>query len=519
MTRPTISLMTDFGLQDSYVGQMKGVIAGINSEAAVIDITHAIPPQNLVWGAIALCDALDAFPAGTIHVAVVDPGVGSSRRAIAAEIGPLKFVCPDNGLLTLVLRKYPLIRAVVLDREKWGRAVSAQTFHGRDLFAPVAATWSLGHDLTIFGPPLTSPLVTLPIAEYQQITHRNGHSGTIRGHFVAVDHFGNAITDIPESAIPGPVIEFAITFGDQRLTKISRCYADESPGDTIALFGSNGRLEIAVVNGSAARQFGLRSGEEIAIDWCRKPISIVPSVAKDKLPKGVFVTGTDTDVGKTHIATMIIRALKASGFRVGAYKPVCSGAIKDSSGVLRWNDVDQLQNAIGPGSDPDWICKNRFVAPVSPPLAAKQEGRSIDFDNLVTGVNRWIGNCEILVVEGAGGLLSPVTDRETVADLALSMGYPLLLVGRCGLGTINQTLLTIEAARSRGLQIAGVVLNQASPADDLSLAESNAIEIERRGNTAVLGIVETGNSVGLQRHGRPVTIHWSKIATVGSIRP
>ncbi len=227
---------------------------------------------------------------------------------------------------------------------------------------------------------------------------------------------------------------------------------------------------------------------------------------------GLFVTGTDTNIGKTHVATLIVRALRANGHRVGAYKPVCSGAVLDSTGTAQWEDIERLRAALGVDWPDDAISPQRFLAPLAPPLAARAEGRTVDFGRLVSGIKWWRGKVDLLIVEGAGGLLAPVAETETAADLAQAIGFPLVIVARCGLGTINHTLLTVEAARRRGLSIAGVVLNQSHPGDDRALAEANAAEIETRGIVVVLGIVDWGSPDGLHRHGCPVTIPWSDLA-------
>jgi dethiobiotin synthetase len=228
-------------------------------------------------------------------------------------------------------------------------------------------------------------------------------------------------------------------------------------------------------------------------------------------PRGLFVTGTDTNVGKTHLASMIIRDLRQSGHRVGAYKPACSGAVIDAKGD-RWDDIERLRSALGAEYPDDLICPQRFLAPLAPPMAARAEGRQVDFDLLVHGAEHWQPHADLLIVEGAGGLLAPVAEAKTVADLAIAIGYPLIIVARCGLGTINHTLLTVEAARHRGLSVAGIVLNQSRPEDDFALAESNATAIAAHGQIPILGIVAWGASDGLQRHGRAVTIPWSDLA-------
>ena len=265
MNRPCISLLTDFGLHDTYVGQMKGAIAAINPAANVVDLTHAIPPQQVLQAAIALADAVDPFPAGTIHVAVVDPGVGSSRRAIAAEIGSQKFVCPDNGLLSVVLRRQQLRRAVLLDQPRWWTPAVSHTFHGRDLFAPVAAAWSLGHDLSEFGSPLVEPLMELSLPDLVVDVDAVTGQTIVRGCVLAVDHFGNLVTNVPRAAIPLESTSIEVIVGQTRLRGIERCYSDRGPGECLALFGSSGRLEIAVVNGNAARLLEMDVGNAVMV--------------------------------------------------------------------------------------------------------------------------------------------------------------------------------------------------------------------------------------------------------------
>ena len=226
---------------------------------------------------------------------------------------------------------------------------------------------------------------------------------------------------------------------------------------------------------------------------------------------GLFITGTDTNIGKTHVAALIIGALRREVRRVGAYKPVCSGSTTDSDGRPVWDDVARLRAALGETCPDELICPQRFLAPLAPPMAAAAEGRAVDYQQLIQGASAWTELADLLVVEGAGGLLAPIAEAKTVADLAVEIGYPLVIVARCGLGTINHTLLTIEAAQRRGLTVAGIVLNQHQPADDLSLAEANAAAIEEFGGVLVLGIVKWGQVDGLHRHGRPVTIPWSEL--------
>ena len=232
--------------------------------------------------------------------------------------------------------------------------------------------------------------------------------------------------------------------------------------------------------------------------------------------KALFVTGTDTNVGKTHVTCLIARQLIAKGVRVAAYKPVCSGAILHESitgqaPTVRWEDIDRLKSATG-GIWPDEIlCPQKFLAPLAPPVAARMEGKSVDFDLMVRGAEQF-KQADLLLIEGAGGWLSPLTSTATVADLAKSLHVPVLIVARAGLGTINHTLLTIESIRARGLVIAGVILNEADSSGSDQSILTNGEEIENRSGVAVLGIVRHGSNLDLLRHQQPVTINWVVLA-------
>jgi len=230
--------------------------------------------------------------------------------------------------------------------------------------------------------------------------------------------------------------------------------------------------------------------------------------------RAIFVTGTDTGVGKTHVAALILRQLRNEGRQVGAYKPACSGATQLPDGSWIWEDLVRLKEAIGdqPFHDRephiDIICPQRFRTPVAPPVAARLEQHPIDSELLAEGVNTWRGRAEGVVIEGVGGWLCPVSDEWTIADLAVRWKVPVLIVSRRGLGTINHTLLTIESVRSRGLSIAGIILNEAEPiADDPSIAD-NAAEIERRSGVPVLAELLHGDTGELRRAGVPVRIRW-----------
>ena len=209
-----------------------------------------------------------------------------------------------------------------------------------------------------------------------------------------------------------------------------------------------------------------------------------------KPPLGLFVTGTDTEVGKTWVASMIVRSLAESGHRVGVYKPVASDCIGDGTKMVS-EDALALWEAAGRPLSLDAVCPQKFGAPLAAPLAARAEGRSIDSKLLREGISVWADECDIVVVEGAGGLMSPVTDDEFVADLAADLGYPLVVVAPNVLGVINQSLQTlITAACFRdGLPVAGIILNDTQILDGDASIDTNQDEIARRTETPILGRV------------------------------
>ena len=206
-------------------------------------------------------------------------------------------------------------------------------------------------------------------------------------------------------------------------------------------------------------------------------------------PPGLFITGTDTDVGKTYVTALMAREMREAGVRVGVYKPVASGCTIGAEGRQICPDAEELSRATGGQFDIERIAPQQFQAALAPPVAARLEGTSVDADLLRTGVEWWRGRVDLLLVEGVGGLLCPITEEESVADLVRDLGYPLIVVARLGLGTINHTLLTLEAAQSRGLTVAGVILNQSTQADADVASEFNPAEIVRRSGVPVLGVV------------------------------
>lgn len=230
--------------------------------------------------------------------------------------------------------------------------------------------------------------------------------------------------------------------------------------------------------------------------------------------RGLFVTGTDTGVGKTHVAGEIVRELRAAGRRVGAFKPACSGAITDANNPPCWDDLVRLHDALGQDATDDLICPQRFLAPLAPPVAARHEGRTVDLGAIERGLEAWRSRCDIVIVEGAGGLLCPLTDELTMADLAARFGFPLLIVARLGLGTINHTLLTVDVAVRRGLSVAGVLFNESVPAADDVSAATNAEEVAARCDVPVLAIRRHASASWLSRFGQATQLDWWTLAGV-----
>lgn len=264
-----ITLVTDFGLDGPYVAVMKGVILGINPGAVIVDISHAIEPQNIAQAAFLLGTAHRYFPEGTIHVAVVDPGVGSRRRAIILKTPSAYFVAPDNGILSYVLAEAsarasepetgerelsPGLEAVAITNPRFWRHPVSSTFHGRDIFAPVASHLSLGVPLHQFGEAIRSLFAfALPQPHIAA-------DGLVIGHIVHIDHFGNLITDIGSSLIDKDIL---IEVSGHQITGLSSCYAEGD--ELLALIGSSGNLEIAVRDDSAARRLRAELGSEVRV--------------------------------------------------------------------------------------------------------------------------------------------------------------------------------------------------------------------------------------------------------------
>jgi S-adenosyl-L-methionine hydrolase (adenosine-forming) len=259
MSRPIITLTTDFGVGSPYVAEMKGVLLSINAESRLVDITHAVPPQDIRWGALVLGDTAGWFPPGTIHVAVVDPGVGTTRRLIGVECEGHCFLGPDNGIFSRVLGGRAVTRQVELTEPRYWRDHLSHTFHGRDILAPVAAHRALGVPLEQLGTPCRD-LFQLEFAEPAV------QKGVIWGECLLVDSFGNLVTNISRRLLE-PLGETAweISMAQRTITRFVRTYGDGAEGELLALLGSHDRLEIAQVNGSAARELGAGVGMPIQV--------------------------------------------------------------------------------------------------------------------------------------------------------------------------------------------------------------------------------------------------------------
>jgi S-adenosyl-L-methionine hydrolase (adenosine-forming) len=264
-----ITLLTDFGLKDNYTASMKGVILGINPHARLVDVSHLVPPQDIRSGAFLLRRVYQDFPPGTIHLAVVDPGVGTSRRGLAMKAGGYFFVGPDNGLFSWILRKEHMWSAHSLEVSAYWRRVVSRTFHGRDIFAPVAAHLASGVDVSAFG-PACSPLLA-------PWSSPEGREDELAGEVVYVDHFGNAITNLTRKDLDlfAPSDQWAVTVGEQSISKVAETYGDEAPGSIMALIGSDDHLEIAVSQGDAAGSLGIRAGSPVSVR--RRRLSSVSS--------------------------------------------------------------------------------------------------------------------------------------------------------------------------------------------------------------------------------------------------
>lgn len=260
--RRTVALVTDFGTVDGYTGEMKGVLLSRAPEARIVDVTHEIAAGDVAAGAWALQRVWRRFPEDTVHLVVVDPGVGSDRRPVAVRAEGRWFVGPDNGLLTHVLRRWRAREARRLDPEAVGLEPLSDTFHGRDLFAPAAAHLAAGRPSEdLGGRAEVASLVTLEVAAPRRVGSREGPA-EIHGEVLHVDRFGNLVTNVPSGWLPErPTVEL----GACRLGSPGRSFASVEPGEPVLIRGSGGTLEICVRGGSAAEVLGAGRGASLRV--------------------------------------------------------------------------------------------------------------------------------------------------------------------------------------------------------------------------------------------------------------
>ncbi|HEY0604633.1 MAG TPA: SAM-dependent chlorinase/fluorinase [Herpetosiphonaceae bacterium] len=261
-----VTLTTDFGLEDTYVGIMKGVVLSITRQAQIIDYTHGIRPGNIVEGAYLLRTGYRYFPRGTVHVAVVDPGVGSSRRAIAFQTPEATFIGPDNGLFALVWEDIVRnadadVQIVELTESKYWLPKVSATFHGRDIFAPAAAHIVAGVSLAQLGKPIDG------LTPAHLATPHSPTRGVLHGHIIHIDRFGNCITNITQEHLHTHHLgeRIVVEIIDQQLSGLFRTYADGPTGIPMCLIGSSGHIELSVRNGNAARVLGVDIGDKFRI--------------------------------------------------------------------------------------------------------------------------------------------------------------------------------------------------------------------------------------------------------------
>jgi len=254
---PIVTLTTDFGLEDAYVAAMKGVILSLTPDVVLVDVSHQVPPQDVFHAALLLESILPCFPDDTIHLLVVDPGVGTQRRALAAHTKWGFFVAPDNGVLTPALSD-PGARSIVhLTKPSYFRRPVSATFHGRDIFAPVAGHLARGVPLELLGDPISDPV----LLEIPQAVPAGPNAWL--AEVIHVDRFGNLITSLPSEGLEGDPKEWAFEIGGKILAGLHRTYGEAPTGQLLALTGSSGRVEIAQRDGHAARALGLGPGARV----------------------------------------------------------------------------------------------------------------------------------------------------------------------------------------------------------------------------------------------------------------
>jgi S-adenosylmethionine hydrolase len=256
-----ITLLTDFGLKDGNVGVMKGVILGIAQDATIVDLSHQISPQNVHEAALILLRSAPYFPASTIHVVVVDPGVGTSRRPIAAQLGDQYFVGPDNGVITMLLdftKKQGLtVKIFHLNQPQYWLAEVSNVFHGRDIFAPAAGHLVSGVSISSLGTSIDNPIQI-------QIPQPEKMAGSLRGEVIHIDHFGNISTNVKQEHLVSKEVK-TLTLNQVSINGMIRTFGERPEGELVALFGSTGNLIISVVNGNAALRLKTKVGDKVEV--------------------------------------------------------------------------------------------------------------------------------------------------------------------------------------------------------------------------------------------------------------
>jgi len=263
MPRPIITLTTDFGLSDHFAGVMKGVILGIEPAAQVIDISHGVEPYAIADGAFTIAQTYRYFPKKTVHVVVVDPGVGSARRPLLAEMAGQFFVAPDNAVLSMIFaREQPKVRHIT--NESYFLHPLSRTFHGRDVFSPVAAHLASGVAPAKFGKRIEDYLR----ASFDQPAHTGKHTWT--GSILKADRFGNLATNFHIDRFPAiRTHAFTLRAGRRAITRLALTFSECAPGDLFAIVGSSGYLEVAASQGSAAKALGCGAGSPIELTIVR----------------------------------------------------------------------------------------------------------------------------------------------------------------------------------------------------------------------------------------------------------
>lgn len=254
-----VSLLTDFGTADHYVGVVKAVVLAKTPEVTLVDLSHEIAPGAVEQAAFTLLASYLYFPRGSVHIAVVDPGVGSKRRALIVSCGEQLFVGPDNGIFSYLLDRESSAQVYHVNQERFSASLSSNTFHGRDLFAPVGAAVAAGTPPAALGEPIDDPIRLTPLPPVPEV------DGTLSGRVLHVDRFGNCVTNLTVGDLPPDVPPFALQMGGTRIRELRSHYADAPGDEPFLIWGSSGFLEISINSGSAARRLGIEAGDSLRL--------------------------------------------------------------------------------------------------------------------------------------------------------------------------------------------------------------------------------------------------------------